>query len=192
MVLSSASAVKACSLCLPGSRSALALLAGCDTAETTERRQGAIGANLFQQREAVGDGSDGLWGDVRTCLSHGWSASTCAGLHIWKRSRCREGGVNANEQERQCCYICTSSIQKRRWSLRHTLMRTEWLFRFSLILNCILEKGTTAFFNFSVECHESCMKIALVETAFITKNNAGQVCSCSFHHNVHVLAAALQ
>lgn len=98
--------------------------AGCDTAETTERRQGARGANLFQQREAGGDGSDGLRGDVWTCLSHGWSASTCAGLHIWKRSCRREGGVNANKQERQRCYICTSSIQKRRWSLRHTLMRT--------------------------------------------------------------------
>lgn len=171
MVLSGASAVKACSLCLPGSRSALALPPAGWLWHCWNNREKA-GSKRGQLVPAEGGGwgwIGGLRGDVWTCLSHGWSASTCAGLHIWKRSCRREGGVNANKQERQRCYICTSSIQKRRWSLRHTVMRMEWLFRFSLILNCILEKGTTAFFNFSIECHESCMKIALVETAFITK-----------------------
>lgn len=112
--------------------------------------------NNREQREARGGqlvpaeggvdrmGCEGVW----TCPSHGWSDSPCAGLHIWKTSCRREGGVNANEQEERRCYICTSSSQRGQGVIFKTLCDgTGVVVRLSLILNCILEKGTTTFWT---------------------------------------------
>ncbi len=83
-------------------------------------------------------------GGVRTCPSHGWSDSPCAGLHIWKRSCRREGGVKANKQEEQRCHIFTSSSQRLQGVIFETdCDETGVAVRLSSILNCILEKGTT-------------------------------------------------
>lgn len=150
---------------LPGSRSSPRRLAVTLLKQQREGR-GARGANLFQQREAGGDGSDGLC----VCLSGG---GVCVCLNVsqswvvlpWRvpdsisgRESCRrEGGVNANRQERQRRYICTSSIQKRRRSLRHTALRTERLFGSHWSQTAFLKREPQRQYRMSWELHENCL-----------------------------------
>lgn len=115
---------------------------GSDTAETTE---GARGGQLVQAEGGEGGGGWMGWvvGGVWTCPSHGWSDCDCAGLHIWKRSCRREGGVNANEQGEQRCYISTSSSRRGQGgTFKAHCDEAGVAVRLSLIPNCILEKGT--------------------------------------------------
>lgn len=147
MFLSTSSLVKASSLCLSGSHSALTLpplVALTLLKQQTEHREWE-GANLFQQREGGRVGlAEGVGGGVWTCPSHGWSDSPCAGLHIWKRSCHREGDVKANEQEEQRCYICTSSSQRGRGVIFSNTLWRGWDGCCShLKQGGILEKDTT-------------------------------------------------
>lgn len=144
MVLSSTSVVKA----LSGSHSALALAPSndSDTAETTERTQGARWGQLVPAERLGGRvGSDGLTGVSERVVVMGGLTRRVRDTISGREVVVVREVWTLTSRKKQRCYICTSSSSQRGHAVIFKSHCDEpgALVRLSLILNCILEKETT-------------------------------------------------